>query len=85
VKIFLVADLEERARRRLKDEGISEPSIAHVVSQSEAIAKRDRRDSERELSPLKQPEAAHVIDTTKLSFTEQVDRIVGLAEELTLP
>jgi CMP/dCMP kinase len=85
VKIFLVADLEERARRRLKDEGLSEPSVAHVVSQSEAIAERDRRDSEREISPLKQPETAHVIDTTKLSFAEQVDKIVGLVEELTLP
>jgi len=85
VKIFLVADLEERARRRLKDEGLAEPSIVQVVSQAEAIAERDRRDSERAISPLKQPEAAHVIDTTKLSFAEQVDRIVELVEELTLP
>lgn len=83
VKIFLVADLEERARRRLRDEGVAEPSTDDVAGQSLAIAERDRRDYERDLSPLRRPRDAHLIDTTILSFEEQVETIVGLVERLT--
>lgn len=83
IKIYLVADLSERARRRLRDEGVSEPSDTDVRSQAIAIAERDRHDSEREHSPLRRPEGAHLIDTTRLGFDEQVDAIVGLVQRLT--
>jgi cytidylate kinase len=78
VKVYLVADLEERARRRLRDEGVPSPTAEDVSRQVNAIADRDRSDSEREHSPLRKPEDAHLLDTTRLSFEEQVKAIVGL-------
>jgi cytidylate kinase len=80
VKIYLVADLAERARRRLGERGVEDPSEDEVNAESKEIAERDRRDSEREISPLRKPEGAHLIDTTRLSFEEQVDSIVKLVE-----
>lgn len=81
VKVYLVADLGERARRRLKEGGLAEPSEDDVVEQSGVIAERDRHDSEREHSPLRKPEDAELIDTTRLSFEEQVEAIIGLVQE----
>lgn len=81
VKLYLVADLGERARRRLKDGGVEEPSDADVATQSGVIAERDRHDSERQHSPLRKPEDAELLDTTRLTFEEQVDAIIGLVRE----
>ncbi len=81
VKVYLVADLEERARRRLKDGGVIEPSDDDLESQSQVIAERDRRDTEREHSPLRKPDDAVLLDTTRLTFDEQVDAIIDLVEE----
>jgi CMP/dCMP kinase len=85
VKVYLVADLTERARRRLLDEGVVDPTEDDLAARSRAIADRDRHDSERELSPLRRPDDAHLIDTTRLSFADQVDVIVTLVERLTAP
>lgn len=81
VKVYLVADLDERARRRLKDGGVDEPSDEDVVAQSGVIAERDRHDSEREHSPLRKPKEAELLDTTRLSFEEQVAAIIRLVQE----
>ena len=81
VKVYLVADLHERARRRLEETGII-PNNSDVERESEVIAERDRQDSERELSPLREPSDAHVIDTTSLNFNEQVEEIMALVEAL---
>lgn len=81
VKVYLVADLHERARRRLKDGGVAEPTPTDVVSQSQVIAERDRHDSEREHSPLRKPEDAHLLDTTRLDFEQQVAAIIELVRE----
>jgi cytidylate kinase len=83
VKVFLVADLEERARRRLLQEGSPAKSAEEVTAEAEAIARRDEQDSGRAISPLRKPDGAVEIDTTRLSFEEQVDSIVGLARRLT--
>jgi len=82
VKVYLVADLTERARRRLKEGGGSDPADDEVEREAGAIAERDRQDSERELSPLRKPEDAHLIDTTRLDFEEQVEAIVGFVKSL---
>lgn len=84
VKVYLVADLPERARRRLREGGAGEPSEEEVHEQAQVIAERDRHDTEREISPLRKPEKAHLIDTTRLDFAAQVDSIVELVERLTL-
>jgi len=58
------------------------PSDDDVTTQSSSIAERDRHDSEREHSPLRMPEGAHLLDTTRLSFAEQVESIVTLVDRL---
>lgn len=84
LKIYLVADLEERARRRLRDEGTADPSPDVVASQARAIGERDSIDSARDVSPLRKPAGAVEIDTTGLSFEEQVEQIVERVRRLTV-
>jgi cytidylate kinase len=79
-KIYLCADIEERARRRfleLKDKGI-ETSLGEQI---EEIAKRDKIDSEREASPLCVDKDAVVVDTTYLTIEEQVNKVIELYKE----
>ncbi|MFQ5536894.1 MAG: (d)CMP kinase [Gemmatimonadota bacterium] len=83
LKIFLTADLHERARRRLRDEGKTNPTPEEVEEEAVRIEARDRTDAGRALSPLVRPEGAWVLDTTSLSFEEQVDAIVRRAQSLT--
>ncbi len=71
IKIFMTADIEERAKRRfkeLKEKGIS-VSFEEVKRNLE---ERDRIDSMRKHSPLKKAPDAVVLDTTNLSIEEQV-------------
>jgi CMP/dCMP kinase len=84
LKVYLVADLEERARRRLREGGQREPSAEEVAAQAFAIRERDRIDSGRDISPLRRPGDAVEIDTTRLSFEEQVGEIVERVRRLTL-
>jgi cytidylate kinase len=74
VKVFLTAAPEERANRRAAELG-ADPQ---TVLAEQAI--RDRRDAQREHSPLKPATGAVVLDTTALSFEEVVARVVGLAK-----
>lgn len=80
VKVFLVASIEERAQRRVKDfarDGV----ITSVADQIELMMNRDLEDSRREASPLVEAKDAVLIDTSKLSIDEQVDQVVSLARE----
>ena len=85
LKVYLVADLEERARRRLRETDATEPGEGALASQIGAIRDRDSIDSGRDVSPLRRPDDAIEIDTTDLSFEQQVDAIVELVSRLTLP
>jgi cytidylate kinase len=78
LKIFLVAEPAARARRRLAQMGLplDEASIAEEVRR---IEERDRTDSSRDIAPLKQAGDAIRVDTTDLTFEQQVSRIVDLA------
>ncbi len=74
LKFFMVADLEERAKRRLaemKEEGL-EASLKKI---KENLAARDHADSNRKSDPLKQAEDAILINTSELTFEEQVSQI----------
>jgi cytidylate kinase len=78
LKIFLDATPEERARRRYKQQikqGI--PSSLEKIRQE--VEERDRRDSQREVSPLVQAPDAVYLDSTALSAGEVIDVIVRLA------
>jgi cytidylate kinase len=78
LKVFLLADPEERARRRARQSG-REEEIDRI---REAISRRDRQDSEREASPLKPAPDAVVLDTTALDLEEVVSRVLDLASGL---
>ncbi|WP_419950912.1 3-phosphoshikimate 1-carboxyvinyltransferase [Candidatus Palauibacter sp.] len=80
LKVFLVADARERARRRLRERG-TPLGEDNVVREVEALEARDRLDSSRALSPLKRAKEALVIDTTTKGPGEVVDEIVRLAVE----
>jgi len=72
LKLFLTASAAERARRRAAESG---QAVAEVLDE---IARRDRRDSEREHSPLRAAEDAVAIDTTGETLELVVARIVTL-------
>ena len=79
LKVFLTADPTERARRRLAENGQAEPSNEELAEEVARLGARDKIDSEREESPLKQATDAVPIDTTGVSFSDQVELIVRLA------
>jgi hypothetical protein len=81
LKAFLVADPEERARRRLRERGEAAADAGQVRAEAARLLGRDAIDSGRAAAPLRQAEDAVVIDTTHLDFDEQVERIVRLARE----
>lgn len=79
VKVFLDASLEERARRRykqLKEQGFN----ANLTSLTEELRKRDERDANREVAPLKPAGDAVVIDTTGHPIDWVVERLLSLAK-----
>lgn len=80
LKVYLVAEPEVRARRRLAEYGVVEPDEAELAAEVERLQQRDRMDTEREIAPLRKAPDAVVIDTSTLAFDEQVDRIVELAQ-----
>jgi CMP/dCMP kinase len=81
LKIFLVADPAERARRRLAEQRDGTLTVSEIEAEVERLAARDRTDSERDVAPLRRADDAVVIDTSRLAFDTQVTRIVDLIEE----
>ena len=81
LKFFMVADLNERAKRRLAEleANGTESTIEEVKAN---IASRDEVDSSREADPLKQAEDAILINTSGLTFAEQVSQISERAESV---
>ncbi len=78
LKIFLTASAEARARRRLVQRG--EPvEAAAIRRETEALAARDTLDASRVVAPLRRADDAILLDTTALSFDEQVAAIVAAA------
>lgn len=76
-KFFLTASPEERAKRRLLQDGFSlEPELLRKTA--DAIAARDKVDSTRAVSPLKQADDAILVDSSDLSKEETVQRILAL-------
>ncbi len=75
LKIYLTADQKERAERKYKEfknRGF-EKSFGYVL---EETIKRDTQDTERKTDPLKIVADAWVLDTTDLSISEVVNKIL---------
>ncbi len=79
LKIFLVADSWERARRRLTQRLSRRPTDAEIAVETELLVQRDARDAMQTM----QAKDAVLIDTTYLTQEEQVERIVALAQAVT--
>ena len=78
-KFFLIASIEERAKRReeqLKDIGL-EVNIANLV---DSIMARDSRDTNRNVSPAIPAEDAITIDSSNLSIEELKKKILGIVK-----
>ena len=81
LKIYLVANLDVRARRRFKerqDANINQLSFEDTVAE---IEKRDNSDMSRLISPLAKAPDAVEIDTSDLNIDEVVDKITQLVME----
>ena len=80
LKIFLTASPNVRAQRRykqLKEKGID----VNLARLSEDIAARDKRDEQRDVSPLLPASDAITLDTTALSIIRVEETVGGLAQE----
>lgn len=74
-KFFLIADIYERAKRRLKDKQYSSMTLEKLIKE---IKKRDMIDSNREISPLIKVDDAIEINTTSLTIKQQVKKIYDI-------
>lgn len=80
VKIFMVADVRERAQRRLRELAASgETNTLDAVEA--ALRQRDVQDETRAIAPLRPAPDAVLLDTTRLSPEEQVDFVVKRVQE----
>lgn len=80
VKIFVTADVEERARRRHKEL----KAKGHSAEYDDILADlkaRDHRDTHRSVAPLKPAVDAIIVDTTHLTIEESIAAVLQAAEE----
>ncbi|MDR3628081.1 MAG: (d)CMP kinase [Ignavibacteriaceae bacterium] len=76
VKIFLIASIDERARRRAKE--YDEKGVTITLEEVKAnLQQRDKIDSTRDVSPLTKAPDAIEVDTSNVSIQQQVDLILG--------
>jgi cytidylate kinase len=83
LKIFLKADVQERARRRLEQDRLN-GRAASLEQTAYEIGRRDQLDAERKISPLVAAPDAVEIDSTHLTAGQVVDRIFDLLRERNL-
>jgi len=80
IKIYLDAEIEERARRRYK-ENIEKGMKTTYEETLEVLKHRDRIDMGREAAPLKKAEDAIVINSTEMTIKDVVEEIKRIASE----
>lgn len=81
LKVFMKADAEVRAQRR-RAELLAQGQEVSVLEIARNLTQRDQMDTSREENPLVMAEDAIVLDTTYLSFEEQVHQVVKLAQAI---
>jgi cytidylate kinase len=81
LKIFLTASPAARAGRRINQRGTPADPLM-LEAEAAALAARDHADSTRRTAPLTPADDAVLVDTTALTFPEQVERIVELARPI---
>lgn len=78
LKIFVIADLMVRAKRR-QDELFEKGDLVTLQDVIANLTERDRIDSTRAESPLRRADDAFDLDTTYITIDEQVDFVMALA------
>lgn len=81
LKIFLTASVEERARRRYAEMVAKGGQQVDLQQLQADIAERDKQDSERAISPLRQAEDALLLDTSDMGISEVTEKILQLVQE----
>jgi cytidylate kinase len=84
-KYFLQADVEERARRRLRQLREEYGREAHWEDIKKDLEKRDSQDSNRAIAPLRAAEDAVCIDTTDKGLQEVLELILQDIESRLIP
>ena len=79
VKIFLDCSVEERARRRYKQD-IEKGIDITYEEVLESIKERNRLETEREIAPFVKAEDAIVVDTTKYTIEEVVEKVLEIVD-----
>jgi cytidylate kinase len=78
-KFYLDADVDERARRRCKElKSLGEDVNAEQIRKD--VIARDRSDMERSVGALKKAPDAFVIDTTRLTIEQVVQKILSIVK-----
>lgn len=81
LKVFMTANLDTRAARR-QQELLAKKELVDLDVIKANLAERDRIDSSRAEGPLKKMEDAIEIDTSSITFAEQVAQIVHQAKKI---
>ncbi|MEN9827867.1 MAG: hypothetical protein RJA11_483 [Bacteroidota bacterium] len=83
LKVFMVADIRERAVRRLQEMKIQSmfplPKLEDLMV---TMKQRDEYDSSREIDPLRQADDAILLDTSNLTIEDQAQKIIELANSI---
>lgn len=80
IKIFLTATVEERAKRRFKEQ-IEKGITLDIESLIKDISLRDQIDTNREVSPLKPAVDSIIIDTTNLNYDQVIDKLIDITSK----
>lgn len=80
VKIYLTASVDARAQRRYKELIEKGENVEFDDIRRDIIA-RDKNDSEREFSPLRQAEDATLVDNSDMNLEESVNYVISLIKE----
>ncbi len=81
LKVFMGASLQERAKRRLKEQQEQGVEISLQEVEKE-ISRRDQIDSSRSQAPLKKADDARELDNSAMTIDEQVEMIYGWVQKI---
>ena len=80
IKIFLTASVDARAKRRY-DELLEKGESVSFEDVKKEMIQRDTNDSTREFAPLTVVDGAEVIDTSELTLSESIDKVINYVRE----
>ena len=81
LKVFMTADINTRAERRYKE--LKEKGLEITLDEvKQILLEKDKKDTQRKISPLIKVPDARVLDTTNLTIDEQVNKIIEWTNEI---